>query len=406
MTTVQTEARNASMEDLVTVLKDQHGRKIDMVVPATKMRAESGLLVVEGADAVIDTEGVTQADGTYRPTAVFDEGVAEKLGIPLAYVRRMRAERTDLYDVNVNGWLHGGPAGAADPRKFLMRGFAGDVPGAEGIARALLSDTYKRMDHFDILMATLAGVKEAGVDVEIAGCDLTERRMRVRIVAPQVTALAPNLLGGYRSPFGEDGVARATSFGKDRLGRDLDRLAQRLGTANGKPVVFAGLEVGNSETGGGAFTVTPRIVALTCLNGMTVTWDVLRAVHLGSKMDEGVVRWSADTEEKNLALVTAKTRDAVATFLDADYVARTVARIEDVAGFPLSSPAEDVKRLGKSLMFDEATTEGILDHFIRGGQVTAGGVVNAITSYAQTVDDADKAAGIEASALKVLDLVG
>lgn len=407
---VTTAARNASMEDLVRVLQDQHGRKIDMVLPASKVRSEGGVLVVEGADAVIDAEGVTQADGLYLPTEVCDEGVADKLGIPLTYVRRMRSERVDLYDANVNGWLHGGPGGSADSRKFLLRGFAGDTPGAVGIGRALLSDSFKRMDNLDILMATLAGVKEAGVNVVIEGCDLTERRMRVRIVAPEVQALAPILLNGYRSPFdGEQGVPRAGTA------RVLDQLAtaRRLAGGEGKgyepgqePIVFAGFEVSNSETGGGAFTITPRLVVKACRNGLTVTWDVLRAIHVGSKMDEGVVVWSAETEAKNLALVTSKAKDAVATFLDADYVARTVSRIEDVAGFPLSSPAEDVKRLGKSLMFDEATTEGILDHFIRGGQVTAGGLVNAITSYSQTVEDADKAAGIEASALKVLDLVG
>ena len=37
-------------------------------------------------------------------------------------------------------------------------------------------------------------------------------------------------------------------------------------------------------------------------------------------------------------------------------------------------------------------------HFIRGGQLTAGGVMQAVTSVAQTLDDADAAHEMEASA--------
>ena len=104
---VQRVARNATLEDLATLLKDQQARKVDMVVPASKIESAGGLLMVKGADAVIDESGVTQADGVYRPTVVCDEGIADKFKIPLAYVRRLRDERPDLFDANVNGWLHG-----------------------------------------------------------------------------------------------------------------------------------------------------------------------------------------------------------------------------------------------------------------------------------------------------------
>ncbi|RSM84379.1 DUF932 domain-containing protein, partial [Streptomyces sp. WAC 01325] len=39
-------------------------------------------------------------------------------------------------------------------------------------------------------------------------------------------------------------------------------------------------------------------------------------------MSEGVVEFSQDTQEKNLTLITAQTRDAVATFMNRDYVER------------------------------------------------------------------------------------
>lgn len=38
---------------------------------------------------------------------------------------------------------------------------------------------------------------------------------------------------------------------------------------------------------------------------MTITRDVVRAVHLGERTEEGI-RWSGDTQDRQLALVTPK----------------------------------------------------------------------------------------------------
>lgn len=46
----------------------------------------------------------------------------------------------------------------------------------------------------------------------------------------------------------------------------------------------------------------------------------------------------------------------------------------------------------------------VLNHFIAGGSLTAGGVMNAFTSYSQTLTDADRAAEIEDLALDALAL--
>ena len=64
---------------------------------------------------MLGPDGVTLTAGTYIPTEVCDQGIADKLGIPAAYLRRMREHKPDLYDANVNGWLDG------DDRRFLLR---------------------------------------------------------------------------------------------------------------------------------------------------------------------------------------------------------------------------------------------------------------------------------------------
>jgi len=364
-------ARNASIEDLVALLRGQQTRKVDVVAPASAIRAEGGLLVLDGTEPVLGPDGVTMTAGAYRPTDVCDARIADKLGIPAGYLKRMRASRPGLFDANVHGWL------AGDDRSFFVRCLRGGN-GKTGVARAWLSDGYKPIDHLDTLMAVFDGIRAAGQDVTIDSCDLTERRMCVRVRCEAVQVLAPALLSDYKSPF-------TGARGADN------------------PVVFAGFVVANSETGCGACTVTPRLVAQVCANGMTITRDAVRAVHLGERMEEGV-RWSGDTLDRQLALVTAKARDAVKAFLSPGYAERIVRGLEKQAGHAVADAARAVEVISGRLRYSEAQQAEILDHFIKGGDLTAGGIMHAVTSAAQVQADGDAAWDLENTALEALSL--
>lgn len=402
-----TTTRNATLSDLLTLLQEQHARKLDVVAPATAISAREGVIRVRGAETELSEDGVTTRDGLFIPTAVFDEGLAEKLGVPVPYLRRLRTERPDLYDSNVNGWLHGrrpllavprrdedgiyrwedGTATErgeqrvkregipADSRSFLVRTFKGDDDGP-GIGRALLSDRFATIDNIDVLMACLDGVRVAGVSAQVKSGDLTDRRMVVRVACPEVAAAAPVLLKDYRSPF---------------TGASGDE----------NPLVFAGFRLTNSEVGGGAFSITPEITVKVCDNGMTITKDAMRTVHVGGRLEEGVVRWAEDTQQKALELVQAKTRDAVTTFLNADYLTATIAALEERAGERVAS-VDAVRDLTKPLGYTQEQITGIMDYFVQGGQMTRGGVVNAITAYSQTVEDGDAAYELDARATSLL----
>jgi hypothetical protein len=169
-------------------------------------------------------------------------------------------------------------------------------------------------------------------------------------------------------------------------------------------VLFAGFVISNSEVGDGAWSITPRIVAEICGNGLQIVADVTRAIHLGTRQTEGIVRYSADTMDKELALITARARDAVATFLSTSYLKAAIGQLERNAGVPVTHPDQTVQRVAKAAKFSDETADAILGHFIRGGQLTAGGVMQAVTSVAQTLDDADAAHDLEAQAIRVLDL--
>jgi len=372
--TTPTLLRNATLSEIAEVLKTQADARFDVVAHSDSLRFEGGNLIVSGAEAIITDEGVTPVEVCLTPTDIFDDGLASRLDIPVRYIRKMRAAADSAYllDANVNHWL------AASSKQWFVRGFKGDGEDC-GIGRAFLSDRFNCYDNYDVLLAALAGIKDAGAEVEVVGCDLSERRMSVRVQAPAVQALAPALLANYRSPF-----------------------TGQTGAEN--PVVFAGFVISNSETGGGAFTITPRLVVQVCRNGMTITKDALRKVHLGSRMDEGVIQWSDDTNRKNVELVTAQARDAVATFCNTSYVEAKIAEISEAAGVQVAQPTKVIEKVSKALSFTKDEAEGILGHFISGGDTTAGGVMQAVTSFAQTVLDPDRAGELEEAGLAALQL--
>lgn len=402
----QLTTRNATLETLADILMKQASSKLDIATPLVNLRMHGGVATIAGTSVFDDGQ-------RYLPTAIADGHIAGKLGIDLRYLRRCREERIDLYDLNVNGWVHGYNADAEsghpvpddtplasltdaeiaahylpDTRTVTLRLFQGD-PGELGVLRAILSDRYGIIDNLDVTLAALQGMKDAGVATVVLGCDLNENRMMIKVAAPEVFAKAPQLTDGYRSPFKG---ANLPEWARRKFGVDGDGL-------------FAGFVITNSETGGGAFNIVPRITVLTCLNGMMRTTDAMRRIHIGRKLDEGVIDWSDETYKRTLDLISAQTTDAVQTFLSQDYLTSAVDEITGTAATEIKGNAADaIQVVTKQVGFTDAQRDGILDHFIRGGQMTAGGVMQAVTSYAQEVDDADVAYDMEAAALKVLEL--
>ena len=63
-----------------------------------------------------------------------------------------------------------------------------------------------------------------------------------------------------------------------------------------------------------------------------------------------------------------------------------------------------VKYLGTQLRFSEDQQTTILGHFLGGGQRTAGGILQAVTSAAQVQADADAAYEMERVGLRAMTL--
>lgn len=405
--TVQLTARNASTEDLLTILNSQQAAKLDVVAPAVKIKSKAGNLWVADSVAQLTDDGVTLAAGEYIPTAVCDNAVADRLNIGRTYMGRMRETgRTDLIDGNVNGLLHGKRTGdeivhAADPRAFLLRLFKGD-DGQPGVARTILSDRYAlTMDNLDVLTAVLSGIRQAGVQPYVRVSDLSETRMRVRFEFPDLYQDAEGLLKNYTSPFEGGRIRRAG-------GRDLEALRRELGAHHifsdaDAPIAYMGFDLDNSETGGGAYNLTPVVSMLKCTNGWVMTREGTHKVHRGAILDKGIVRYQADTIAAAGKTIALETRDTVSQWLTQDYLSSLVTSIETKAAVQITSPTEVVPKVCLGVGLSKEESKSVLDFFILSGQMTAGGIGQAITAYAQTVEDPDRAFDIERLAMPALE---
>jgi hypothetical protein len=136
---------------------------------------------------------------------------------------------------------------------------------------------------------------------------------------------------------------------------------------------------------------------------MTISRDAKRMIHLGERQQAGIT-WAGDTTDKSLALLTSMVRDTVTSILDPAYVQRAIRAMEKQAGHPVEDPVEAVKVISTRMRYTDAQQADVLSHFIKGGDLTAGGIMHAVTSAAQVQDDADDAWDLENTAIDALRL--
>jgi hypothetical protein len=59
--------RNATLADMVTILRTQRARRLDVVAPASAIHAHDGNLVIDHTVSQLGADGVTSAAGTSNP---------------------------------------------------------------------------------------------------------------------------------------------------------------------------------------------------------------------------------------------------------------------------------------------------------------------------------------------------
>lgn len=390
---MQNKLRYPTLQKIFEQLKSEQVQKLDVIVPNKNLKMnEQGLLTVagygkqvKGLNSVLKNAGVKQVaaggEMLLTPTEICHSQIADKLSIPKPYYDRVLNDSPELLSQNVNHWM----IRRAEKREnSFLRCFTSNDPNGIGYARAILSDSFKVIDNLDVLTVALEAIKETGAKVEIESCDLTDKKMYIRVYSPEVEVSAPDLLKNYRVP-------------KSRNAN--------INIRPGSTGICSGFVITNSEIGFGSFAVSPRVIILACANGMIDRRDQFRRVHLGSKLESGVVKWSNSTINKNMELIKSQVKDSVRTFLSKEYLGQWIDNITELGLQELEHPIEATQNVCKAIGYSEDKAKSILDYFVKSADHTAFGVTQAITFFAHETDSADEQFDMEHEATAILPMI-
>ena len=335
--------------ELARELERQLGTKKDLLVPLPRTQVRTS---ADGACTLkVEEPGGT---GRYGITALARRQLAEKLKIPYAYFERMRTEQPELLDRNVNAWL-----GRDEGERQLLRTLDGQV-------RAVLSERYRRLDNHDLVEHVLPAL-QALPEARFESVELTETRLYLKVVSPRIQfEVAPG------------------------------------------DVVQAGVVVSNSEVGCGMLSVQPLVFRLVCRNGLIASDKTLRKQHVGraleSEQASGVV-FKDDTLQADDRAFFLRVRDVVEAAVSEATLRAVGEKLRSTREIRLrDDPVKSVEVLTQRHALTEGERAGVLRSLVEGADLTGYGLVNAVTRYAQQVENYDRATEMEALGGRLVEL--
>lgn len=338
-----------SIIELAQELHRQQELKKDYVIDTRNVRMEPQMIAGKLNPLALNVDNramLNVTDNTHKQ-------VAQRVQIPQKYYDRMITEAPELLRYNVNHWF------TQKPEKRMIRTL-------DGNARAFLSDRYRALDNYDLANAVLPVLSEAK-DMQIASCEITERRMYIKALFPRIESEV------------------------------------KVGDA-----VQSGVVISNSEIGSGALKVEPLIYRLVCLNGMVATDYTRRHTHLGRAADEGEIAYELYSDETLKAddrALWGKIQDTVRAFAtDQNKFNAIVERMRQATENKLADPMKTVEATTKRFQFTEGEQSDVLRHLIEGGDLSQYGLLNAITRTAQDVESYDRSTELERVGGTILDL--
>jgi hypothetical protein len=335
-----------TLSEMAAELDRQSKAKRDFVAPTTQLE-----YIPFSSGVPVGTLRVN-GHGAYDVTELGHEQIAGRVGIPKQYYDRMRKDAPELLASNVNTWFK------RQPEKRMVRTLDNRV-------RAFLSDRYRPLDNFDLAQIAFDTLTTPGMRIE--STELTERRLYVKAVTERI------------------------------------QLEVKKGD-----MVQAGIVISNSEVGCGSVKVEPMIFRLVCSNGMIAADHSMRKYHVGRSGSEGDFAAEFFKNETRMADDRAfwlKVRDVIQGAFSKDLFEAMVGRMQTIAGNEIKAPADDVVEVVQEKFgLSDDERGGVLNHLIKGGDLTQWGLLNAITRTAQDVPDYDRATELERLGGTVLEL--
>lgn len=345
--------------ELAKKLEVNKAKKKDIVLSTHKLNLES---CIDSNDLAFGINSDEMPTSQLAINDVAHTQIASHLDIPKRYYDKMRLENNQhILKENVKYWFEN------DPKPRMLRLFDEGKDVNTGIEkytlRAFLSDKYKRIDNELIAEGALPALQEMP-DVQIKSCSLTDKNMYIKAVLPKLTA------------FVKEG-----------------------------DVVQSGLLIRNSEVGFGAVEVSMLVYRLVCDNGLVVQDGSTRKTHIGTKLSESYDLLSTETLISDAHTLKLAIRDIVKSTADEALFLSNVKKMKELAeSAEIKKPNESIKVLGKQYGLAESEQDGILASLIKGGDLTAWGMLNAVTDYSKHSDSYERATELERIGGKILDL--
>lgn len=330
-----------NLNEVMMELDRQNKAKKDYIGPAQAFRLHEDGQTFEIGHATGDGE-------RFGTTRLFHRQVASALNIPAKYYDLMQAQKPELLAENVNTWF------SDRDGSYMVRSM--DYGGGR-MARALLSERYRRIDNMEVAAAILPLFAGQG-QYEVVSSEVTENRLYLKIVNHRLEmAVVP---GDY---------------------------------------VQAGVVISNSEVGLGSVSVQPLVYRLVCTNGMIVNDMGERKNHVGraaKAVEDSFHIYSDETIEAEDKAFLLKLRDVTMAAIEEGRFAQVVGRLKEAAGIPITGSVPGVVELtGKTYGLNQDEQDGILNYLISGGDLSQYGLSNAITRASQDVENYDRATALE-----------
>jgi hypothetical protein len=335
----------------------------DYVVQANALQLE----LVNGEPRVILPEDRNGTGGDDLPATAYAHGqIADYVGIPRNYYRRMEAEKPHMLVGDVNDWIADKPS----DEKRMVRAM-GEIPDvSDPHIRAFVSDRFRReLSHFGL--ASRAFDILMGQGAELASSSVTETNLYLKFVAPWLEAEVP-------------------------------------GSLVPNDVVRGGALIKNSEVGKGRLVVALWIDRLVCVNGMVLA-ETFSRIHVGKRIEtEEVLEQILSDKTKNLseAALWSTVEDVLKSLFDPEEFSAAVSMLGQTTTRKIESRElpKVVEVTRKKLRLPKSTDSDILSHLANGGDLSQWGLANAITRTAEDVESYDFATELEAAGGKLVAL--
>ncbi|WP_195543037.1 DUF932 domain-containing protein [Massiliimalia timonensis] len=339
-----------TIEELAAEIMRQKDAKTDYIVNSSRLCMEN-----YGTDLVLRVLGDDDTD-RIEPLDIADTAhrqIGTRLGIPAKYYGKMLSEHPDLLVTNVNAWF------SREPTERMLRVLDGKV-------RAYLSNSYMRMDHYEIFASVLPVIGEIP-DVQFVSCHITDSRMYIKAVYPNMASeISPG------------------------------------------DTVKMGVVISNSEVGLGSVSVQPLIYRELNGNGIVVGGATTKRIHRGrvNSAEEHFMLASQEVLTEADRTFLTELQETVRSATDEEQFSQIVALMQTARNQPMNTTDIPAVVHTASRVFGVTDTEqtGVLQHLMESNDLSLYGLANAVTRHSQDIESYDRATDLEGIGYNILSM--